>query len=194
MNVLDSGYKDRDFDDLLIKVHKSKDIYKDYPILKKYPAFDLDKNVIEYIVLAFDRKSPLNDITQVIERRVTAAKMVFPFREKFTEDVEKIILCENQVVNLGIIQYLILQKNTEWTVFVSFEEAIRKESQKLLDGSEDSKDIIKNITELRTQLKVIKEDLIEDNTDLEKSIYDYLEVDNLGITPEEIADLYARNL
>lgn len=193
------NWQDDDFRRLTLKIHGVDiDLIKTYPILKEYEFDKLTTNVnetIRYIVYAFDRNSPLHSLPDVLERRSVAAVMAGFTRTasgNFTKEVEDMIKCQNKQINTLIIRYCIMQASDDYTTLVTFEEALRNQNEKLLDGkvdSEKTKDMISNVDTLREKIKDIKRSLMSNNLDafLERSLYDFSESARLSLRPEDYA-------
>src|SRR5574343_886211 len=127
-------YSDREFAKLYLPVHKNhkdSDIFRLFPILLQYDAFkaeiDLNINyVIRYIVFGFDRNSPLNEIDDIVERRMRCVHLAgFTVNQKgqYNKEVQDMVRGKNQAVNIMIIQYAIMQGNYDYTTLIAFEES-----------------------------------------------------------------------
>jgi hypothetical protein len=203
MNYKDFGFNLFDFGKLFIPVHKEDKDYKTkFPVLNKYSEFAADVPVdfdtlIKYIVLAFDINSPVRyTYNDMYEQRVKAAQIAgFKVSKggKFAKEVEDILMCENPSVNRMIIRYVAMMNNEDYATFVAFSEALRKQQEKILAGDVDqekTKEMIANISTLKNSIKELKELLIGDSNDLQRTLYEFVESNILGILPEEVATIY----
>jgi len=195
-------WQDDDFKRLTLKIHGLDiDVLSTYPILTEY-GFNTFKDLpinetTKYIVYAFDRNSPLHSIPDVIERRVQAAVLAGFQRTKsgnFDSIVESMIKSQNKQANNLILKYCIMQGSDDYSTLVTFEEALRNQNEKLLEGkvdTEKTKDIINNVDVLRQKIKDIKQSLMSHNFDnfLERSLYDFSESGRLNLSPEDYAKL-----
>jgi hypothetical protein len=206
MNYKDFGFNLFDFGKLFLPIHKEDGDYKSkFPLLTKYVEFnaELPKGVgfdtlIKYIVLAFDINSPVRyTYNDMYEQRVKAAQIAgFEVNKngKFPKAVEEMLLCENPDVNRMIIRYVAMMNNEDYATFVAFSEALRKQQEKILAGDVDqekTKEMIANINTLKSSIKDLKEQLIGDSDDLQRTLYEFVESNVLGIFPEEVAKVYS---
>lgn len=199
-------YRDSDFANLFLKVYQvpfETDLFKRFPILNAYSVFKADignlerEKVLRYIIYAFDKNSPLNTISDILERRVEAALLAGfkPKKNKFEPEVEAMIKSVNNIINSMIIQYCIMQGEEDYTTLVSFQEALRSQLEILLNPGEDDdvSKIIKNVKELRTQINELRQNLLINNVDtfLTMSLNDFSEAEKLELSPEYFAEKYA---
>lgn len=200
-------YSDREFSKLYLPVHKNhkdSDIFRLFPILLHYDVFKgvtgLNVNyVIRYIVFGFDRNSPLNEIDDIVERRMRCIHLAgFATGDKgqYRNEILDMVRGKNQAVNMMIIQYAIMQGNYDYTTLIAFEESFKNQSEKLMDKSikdnEKTKELIDNVSKLRGNIKEVKDMLLNNNIDslLEKDLYVFAESKKLKITPEDYAKLF----
>lgn len=195
---------DKEFSKLTFKIHGVQgDILKAYPILSDYgfSALNGDKNkdqIIKYIIYAFDRNSPLNTIPDVLQRRKVAAEIAeLPVNKhgNYDERIEKMLFSQDSIINHLIIQYCIMQGSEEWMAYVVYSEALRNQSENLLQGKTDNektKELIMNIDTLNTKIKEVRRALLAENEDnfLRRSLYNFSESEKLALRPED----YARKL
>ena len=104
------------------------------------------------------------------------------------------IKSQNKEANNLILKYCIMQGSDDYSTLVTFEEALRNQNEKLLEGkvdTEKTKDIINNVDVLRQKIKDIKQSLMSNNLDnfLERSLYDFSESGRLNLSPEDYAKL-----
>jgi hypothetical protein len=198
-------FNDKDFNKLTYKVHehdRDADFFKLFPVFARYPVFtryeELGVNIgymMRYIIYCFDKNSPLSSIENVFERRVKAATLAgFSMKnDKFPKRVEDILLSRNFKANCMIIQYCIMHAGEEYTTFVTFQEALRKQLENLMAEDEDvgdkKKDIIANVQKLREDLRSTRDMIFkfEEDTFLTKDLYSFLETRKLKISPEDWA-------
>lgn len=96
------------------------------------------------------------------------------------------------MVNHLIIQYCIMQGSEDWMSYMVYQEAFRKQNEKLLQGdteTEKTKDIIVNIDNLTDKIKEVRRRLLSENEDkfLTRSLYDFSEIEKLRLSPEDYA-------
>jgi hypothetical protein len=196
------GINKTDFNAMMIDVFKGN-LY-DIPIIKKYREFNPPPNassidnpdLIKYVAIAFDKQSPIRmKFADPIERRIAAAQTVgFPKTKtgKLNAESEHIIKSENFSVNMMVITYLFLQNEHETLTLITFEEALRIQSHKLI-GSDvtptEMKALIANIETLKLAINSIKKIILEEPTDtlLKRDLFTFTQSKRLEIQPEDYA-------
>lgn len=205
MNIYEEyGFSHHDFEKLFIPVFDIGSNYKKHlSLLNMYEEFaNADKEfdfdtLLRYIVLAFDINSPIRYVYKtILEQRVKAALIAgFTINKagKFPKYVEEMLLCENPNVNRIIVRYISIINNEDYSTLVVYSEALRKQQEKILAGDinqEKTKDMIANVNTLKNSIKELKETLLGESHDLQRTLYHFVSSDNLGISPEEVATLY----
>jgi hypothetical protein len=203
-------YVDRDFEGLLLNVQRhdlGTDLFKVFPILTKYDEFQakvagLKKELIlRYIVLAFDRNSPVVAINDILERRVEAAHLagfVPNKNNEFALGIETMIRSLNPLVNHMVIRYCMLLGDTDYTVMVTYEDSLLKELDRLINyeadqktdpTNEKKKEIITNISTLREGVNMLKDEFLAKNVDffLSRSLSEFTESKRIDMSPEAYA-------
>lgn len=211
MDYKSFGFNDFDFGKMFFPIHKfpdEADLMLEFPILKKHSEFQAYVEVpfnkmIRYIVLAFDLHSPLRSAYKDINEQRHKAALIAGFGlnkyNKFELPVENMVLCGVPEINRMIIRYVSMISNEDFSTYITFTEALRKQQERLFTGdveNEKSRELIANITTLKQAVKDLKEDLLgtKDDDKLNRALYDFVESDVLGITPEEVAILYSFNI
>lgn len=209
MNYTQFGFKAHDFDGLMVPIHKigeQANLYNEVKIFNKYDDFNpsLDaklskQKVLRYIVLVFDKASPLKiKYLDPIERRVIAGKIVgFPETNtgKFITFYTSIIQSAITEINRMVITYLFIQNEADFMVLVAYEEALRIQAANLvdkIDEGEKTKDIIANIDSLRKAIEKLKAVFVESKEDtlLERDVFIFTQSKRLRLRPEDYADLF----
>jgi hypothetical protein len=95
--------------------------------------------IIKYIVCCYDKESPLVYSYKkrwVIKKRESAIYAQFPKEENgdFNVDAEKIIFCQNDVINRVILRYLYLLHDRMFQTYVIYSEMLLKQSAELMRG------------------------------------------------------------
>lgn len=191
-----------DFSKLTFPIHGvNADWCRKFPILKDY-GFDklpdsIRNETIKYIIYAFDRNSPLHSIPDVLQRRKKAVELAgfkLNSRGNYSKEVEDIIFSQNELVNHLIIQFCVgvMKSSEDWMSYMVYQEAFRKQNEKLLNGDTDNektKDIIVNIDNLGEKIREVRKRLLSDNEDkfLTRSLYDFSEIEKLCLSPEDYA-------
>lgn len=202
--MTDNEFKATDFNGLYLNsytVPDDKDLFKVFPVLNAYSVFKSDiptdrNKTIRYVIYAFDRNSPLNVINNVMEKRVEAALIAGfePKEKRFPQQVDMMIRSLNGNINSMAIQYCIMQGEEDYATLVTFQEALRKQLEIMMNpGDDDTSKVIKNVKELRVQVAELRQTLLSNNIDqyLTKSLYDFTEAERLELSPEYFAEKYA---
>lgn len=200
MNYSKKGFKKSDFGGMAVDIFCSN-LYS-IPIIKKYkefnpPTMSFDKQqILKYVILAFDKKSPLKmTYTDPIEVRVVAAEiMEFPKLKSggFEKKFDQIIRSQNFTVNLMVITYLFLQNEHDVLTLIAYEEALRIQSSRLVgeeSSATDVKNIISNIDLIKSAIDKIKKSIVEEPTDelLKRDLFTFTQSKRLNIKPEDYA-------
>ena len=199
-------YSGKDFLNLTFDVYHLKakdDIFQRFPILVPYQSFhaelpaSIDRALaFKYIVLAFDRNTPLAHLNDPMKIRNYAAQIAgFKIYStgKFDHQVEEMLYSKLEEINFMIIQYCVIAETDDFVTLLAFIEALRKENTLLMNTNDndtaDRAKIIANINKLRNEIKALKKSLIKDERDtlLNKSLYIFAESENLGLSPESYA-------
>lgn len=176
--------------------------------LKKYPEFRADlsecpglpfNNIFKYIVLCYDRNSPLRDGRTIMSRKVEAAIRAgfIAIDNKFEEDVENLVRCEYQPINSMIIRYCRMQHSIKYSKLVLYEESFYKEQNNYNteDDASKRKVILALIDDLESKIDVLTSDILaEDNSLLiKRSLLAYIENETIVPTPEVIVSKLKEN-
>jgi len=194
---------------------KDYDPIQKFPELAIYPEFsdeivgelkkDLGK-IFTYIVYTYDYKSPFVIYSDNIIKRKKEALENSGFgwsrqTGKYSAIAEDMITCKNKAINLMVIRYCRILRNNDWMTLVGFEEALARQIAEMTSGMthKDGKEVeltpeqhartINNVKTLRNEIKELTSDFFSKDTNesLKESIYDSIELDDLNITPEQIA-------
>lgn len=182
-------------------------VLKKWPELKRFIEFKFnfrkryrldDEKVYKYAFLLYSDNIIHTAIPEIAKRKMECALLAgFEPRlesSTFRPQVEKMILCEYPEANDLFIRICRLTRNSQFEQLVVYEEARARQMRKLLEdlGANDKlKDIHENIRRLSEDIdRLQNEVLFQDN---EKSLKErlYFNVENvqLGIRPEEIAEM-----
>jgi len=179
-----------------------------YPHFKRYPELDsknikfkrlsFDK-VLRYIMIYYSNNILRFTIPEVIRRKKEAAFLagfVYGKENKFGPDVEDMLFCRNSEINKMIVRFIRRSENKKFMQLCVFEEARAKQMQKLIDGigekeKELTKVVIDNVKTLSEDIETLENDILNEdkNEELIEMLYDEVDYNNLGLSPEEIAEL-----
>ncbi|MFT7280529.1 MAG: hypothetical protein ACI9DM_000248 [Cyclobacteriaceae bacterium] len=193
------SFTDDQFTRLSLNVHKLKERQNPltrFPILQEFDEFmvkipNIKTSVIlKYIVYMYDYNSPLRiKIENIQLRKYNAMHMagVDPNDEnEYSEGINDILLNNNEAVLKMIFRYVRIHRGSKYGYLVSLQEGYFIAQEKLSQGQVANFDTIK-----RTQAEIEKvtTDLMaeDDMNKLQGKFLDYVEVERLGLRPEDIA-------
>lgn len=182
---------------------KADNVIEEYPLFKTYKTFSepikeevILNRVLAYIVCVYDKNSPFQTHDNIIRIKSDAAELCnFPrasnSETKYYKDYMDIISCNNQTVNAMIISYCRIQGSFEWTELVTYRDKffnMTLQLQNTGDASEE-KTIIANIKSIKSIYKEVYDDFLSNdrNKNLEATAIDAIEMEILGLRPEDIA-------
>jgi len=165
------NFKAQDYKDILFGVHnlkKGMNVFEAFPTLAKYEEFKLKvpstmqfENVFKYIVFVYDQKSPFyTQIEDIIERKKKAA-LEAGFMPKnyggFSDDVKRMLNCENNNINQMIIRYCRIQSK-DFTGLIASQEAYYQINLQLITVKSDDEDPIKT-AKVKAELDKLAEEV-----------------------------------
>lgn len=198
-----------DFDRCIVNpfdLLKSDNPIEEYPVFKTYKAFSYElptsvfiNRVLAYIVCVYDKNSPFQTHDNIIRIKSDAAELCkFPRASntdvKYYKEYMDIISCSNKEINEMIICYCRIQGSFEWTELVTYRDKffnMTLQLQNTTDATEE-KTIIANIKSIKTIYKDVYNDFLsgDKNKTLESTAIDAIEMEILGLRPEDIALSY----
>lgn len=199
------GFVEEDFSRLKIPVHKipvgAPDIFKHAPTLSVYPEFkakivsSIDLSIVlRYLGVMYQDGSPFLSISNLQKRKVEAAKWAgFPPSQDgkgFKKEYMDIIRGKYKPVNRMIIRMCRVQRNTDFSKLLVFEEAYSRELEKLLAlNVKDADKIRKACNSFQADIdETSKHFLLDDDSDGNiETLLDEIENEQLELSPEQIA-------
>ena len=189
-------FEKEEFDGLMLPVHTipmNIDILSKFPELKKYHDFteyiDEKNKIIRYIAYLYDKKTPLVRIDNVASRKAEAAKLAgFEIKDgQYPENVEQMIHCKNPIVNAMIIRYLRLNNNHKFAMLSTTTELLYRNLQGQLNN--DDAYTFKDAQAMEKEISRLAEDLTrgDTNSNLMSDLYQMIDLEELGLSPEDIA-------
>ena len=156
-------FKESDFEDMAFRVDlmpSNKNPIRHFPELKLYPEFekkeeleDKDFNkIIKYIGFLYQKNTPLRAIDDFLKRKVEAAKLAkFPMKSKteFVDQFQKIINGEYRDVNLMILRFCRIQRSTDFSELMVYEEIYYSELGNLKKETDPVNTLFKMFIALR---------------------------------------------
>lgn len=206
---MQKGFTASDFSDATYNVLDIGNnlVVKQWPELKKFPEFNFNFNkkyriptdkVHRYSLLLYSRNILHRTIPELSKRKATAATLSgFEYRLEskiFKPEIENLLLCKIPEANDLIIRIVRLTRNSQFEQLVVYEEARARQMRKLLedlDSNDKTKDIHDNIKRLSVDIERLQTEILyQDNEKpLLDRLYYFVENIQLGIRPEEIAEL-----
>ena len=198
-------FKEDDFKDMAFRVDlmpPTKNPVKHFPELKLYPEFKQneeldDKNfnkIVKYIGFLYQKNTPLRVIDDFLKRKVEAAKLAkFPMksRTEFQEFFHKIINGEYHDVNTMILRFCRIQRSTDFSELMVYEENFYAELGNLKKETDAHKRkiVMENVAKAKIRVDALRESLLmgDDNKKLIAQLLDEVENEQLKLTPEDIA-------
>lgn len=197
---MDIEFEDKDYERMMFNVHAlhhKTPVVNAFPKLKAFSEMTMpiekgvDNNkVLKYIMYMYDINTPLKKIEDINKRKYVAATMSkFPTTSEghFSELYEKIMAGKNFKVNQKIFRFLRFHRSAEYAFLVSVENSYYSNLAKSMSGDTKAYDTAKKQKDdLReAQLEFLNEDTSEDLTE---SLYEHIEMTQLQISPEEVAN------
>jgi hypothetical protein len=186
VNVMALGMK---FDPLEIEEFKK---HKEYYAKTQVPIH----KVIRYIVLCYDKNSPLVlNIPDINKRKVKACEISTINIRKASKDSEyaiKMINGDIPEVNAMIIRYVRGFYSELYSQYVAVQEAYYKELFRLQNGDVKNMTLLNGIEERLTSLKD-KMFAQDHSKTLAKDFNKYIDEEELMLRPEDIAEMLAKD-
>lgn len=187
---------DKEFLKLPFRVDEDVDYLTTYPPLKQHLPFvtetGIDFNTLfRYVVIFYSPKTPVLEVSNVNERRGTAATLAG--LDTKSQDVKDALFGKNQSVNAIILEYLRMQKSDDFAALCVYRDAYYSQLSKLQNGDvetgEKTKDLLKNLTDIKDRIDILTQELLnKDNSPyLIDAVFQATEDERLGLTPEDIA-------
>lgn len=169
------------------------DKYKEFKCPSKGLVMSKVKN---YIILMYDIRSEIREQISDLgkQKAIAAEKAGFPLENnKFSPEVEDMLVGINENVNDMIVRYITLFNNPDYISYTASWELLYREIKKSMKSiSLDSAELGKirvNIEALRKTINELSASLFygEDNIGLRKSLYKHMESEKIRLRPEHIA-------
>lgn len=186
-------YQEKDFDLCCINPLHVEDV-RGYFKFKRHPEFSkISNDILRYIILYYDKNSPLQKIEDVREAKVQAALLAgFKLRNnKFADNVVTIMNCQDESVNNAIVRFTTFFYDNEYEDLITLKELRVLDRKKMLNNTDDvtKKEAIENMDRTRKAMEALQ--LTISNRDksilLMKEMLSYIE-DTEMPTPEYIAN------
>lgn len=196
-------FSSEDFESLTFnpyELHHRTDLLNAFPILAQYDEFQVDlklsKNkVIRYILYLYDKNSVLRmKIDDLMKRKLAALELSGFIKErsdKFSKDVEEMVLCRNFDINNMIFRFLRVLRKPKFSFLCAMEETFYQHLKRMLNGEALTTNAIQAIKVLENDIETRAIELLnEDNTEkLIQDLYTFVEFSELNIMPEDYAKM-----
>lgn len=171
-----------------------------YPKLAEFKEFKatvkpLHKDkTIRYILYCYDIKSPLvKNNVELMKRKYEAlilAGYELSASKKFSADIERMIMGENDKVNKMIVRFVRIQKNHKYSLLVATEQAYYKKINTMMDSSARlTKQEHDATRQMEMDIETLTSEIFGGDTTshLIESLYDSILFDQVELRPEDIA-------
>lgn len=164
-----------------------------FDVLSKYEEFYAPtpmlnrKKILKYIVLVYDKNSPLHDeFKDMWRKKMFAADLAGFVKEengKYLGKVEDMMKCKNTPVNSMIIRYVMLMRSSLYSKFTILQEVYFNVSEGLLGGNTK----IDDFNKINKELEQCESELLSNDNLLSDDLTKYYFQDKLELRPEDIA-------
>lgn len=158
-----------------------KSVIKSFPELSRYPEFsdslltvlDRDK-VIRYVILCYDKRSPLLGEKNLIKRKKLAVEIAGFEMQKdnnYDESVLSMMRNENKIVNRMIVRYVRNQADTRFALLVSGMETFYENIYQITNNdkedraidSKEKSELFKKSKEMSDQLEQLSDEIFNND-------------------------------
>lgn len=196
--VKEYEFTDSDFDGMSFPVHrlnKRDNVLVAYPVLQKYPEFKIIKplslhKIFRYTAYMYDWRSPLRMQIEDFKVRKFNAILLAGYKlneiGEFDVPVNEVLMNENMDVLRIAFRYARITMGEQYATLVALQNGYQKAISNVSAG--DSKSYTE-MDKLRKHMKEILTELLsqDDMGMIEQKFLDYVEMESLGIRPEDIA-------
>jgi hypothetical protein len=148
-------FNSNDFKRLQYNVYElpdNKKVLDTWPELSRYSEFTSKEltgisrdKVMRYIILAYDKRTPLLSQKNLSLRKKLAGELAgFEKNDKgvFTDSVQAVLKNENKAVTRMVIRYVRIQSDMRFTLLVSGMETYYENMVRITSGGEKDKDVL----------------------------------------------------
>lgn len=160
--------------------------YKSTGILPKY-------KILRYIVLCYDRNSPLvQNIPEINKRKVKACEIsqinIKNSKAKGYDEALDIVNCNNPEVNDMIVRYVRGFYSEKYSQYLVFQDAYYRELYKVQSGDVKSLNLI---TDIEDRISVLRDSIFsqDSSVNLINDFNRYIDEEELKLRPEDIAEM-----
>lgn len=160
---------------------------------KEYDLEPFRDNVIKYIILLYDKNSPLwGTIQDFNHRKITALELAgFELQKngQFINEVQQgIIMGQNSVVNNMIVRYVFLFNNPKFVMLVGLLQVYINLFAKIQEPS-PKKDDITMFKQTADDIERLTSEVFggKENVELENTLYEVMNMNKILFRPEHVA-------
>jgi hypothetical protein len=201
---MDLEFEDKDYEKMVFNVHALNPrtpVLNAFPKLKSFPemTMKLDKlennKLLKYIMYMYDINTPLKKIEDVNKRKYVAATLAkFPTNDHghFQENYERAMGGHNFKFNQKLFRFLRFHRSPEYAFLVSIENSYYNNLSKSMTGDSKAYSAAK---EQKNDLRQAQIDFLNDDDSeaLAEALYEHIEMTELQISPEEVANYLEDN-
>lgn len=174
-----------------------KRLQEDYPVFKplflqnpKLSEYNLD--ILKYIIILYDKNSPLWEMTKTHEEKKVKAMLMAGFEPgldgRFNNDVERALLYgQDEDVATMIIKYVYLFNSIDFSELVGM---IEYNSQILRDimNRKTKNQTLKDLKETSARIKELTSNIFggKETKEIEERLYEELSMSKISLRPEHI--------
>lgn len=154
---------------------------------------EIRAKTMRYIVLLYDKNSPLWDMHQDFYHRKVAALQLVGFEiqpnGEFQVEIQQgIIMGKNKVVNHMIVRYVFLFNNPKFVMLIGLLQVYLNLSHKMLSATPDDKEL-KMFKATSADIERLTEEIFggKENVALESTLYEVLNMNKMLFRSEHIA-------
>jgi hypothetical protein len=193
----------------------TKSVLSEFPELKKIPEFspigkirldDSDEEVeitpfgginpdkvLRYIILLFDKNTPLTEIQNINQRMSEAAEIAGIKRTQSSDNwphkVVKMFRCEYTDINSAILAYCRLQHSSKWTLYTTLTLKHYRDQEQMLAGTAEKPITTKELVGDATIIDDLRNQFLNkiENEKLSEAVEEYT-LQTLELRPEQVAE------
>ena len=160
----------------------------------------LKKEILRYIILMYDKNTPLRTSYNAYHKRKGYAAIMAGFQrdprtKKFNNAVKDVILGQNDDVNKGIVRYVMQFFDADYLQLILYNELMGKQFRSSMQDNQKalSSTHINAIQDIREEINRLTEKVFggKESKELEKELYRALEIEKETLHPDFVAKAYS---
>lgn len=160
--------------------------HREFHVALLHPATPKSK-VLRYVVLVYDKNSPLHEAhTDLNKKKLAAAELSGFVKEPggmYSEKVEEMFRCKDKDINPMIIRYITLSRSALYHKYTILNEFYTSVSVRMLAGEAK----IDEFNKVNKELEICESELLSNDNNLHEDFTQYYFETNLELRPEDIA-------